>query len=108
VSFYLVSRPSTITCIRHLKINTRRPPSRPDLLRFIEDIALPVLEKPLPDPVEDCYREQIKNKILLDQEDIELVRIIIYEVLEVFSPSRYIKKNIYHLEQCDILLSRYF
>jgi len=40
----------------------------------MEDIALPVLEKPLPDPVEDCYREQIKNKILLDQEDIELVR----------------------------------
>ncbi len=55
-------------------MNTRRPRSRPDLLRFMEDIALPVLEKPLPDPVEDCYREQIKNKILLDQEDIELVR----------------------------------
>jgi hypothetical protein len=54
-------------------MNTRQPRSRPDLLRFIEDIALPVLEKPLPDPVEDCYREQIKNKILLDQEDIELV-----------------------------------
>ena len=68
-----ISRPLTITCIRHLKINTRRPRSRPDLLRFMEDIALPVLEKPLPDPVEDCYREQVKNKILLDQEDIELV-----------------------------------
>jgi len=54
-------------------VNTRRPPSRPDLLRFMEDIALPVLEKPLPDPVEDCYREQIKNKILLNQEDIEFV-----------------------------------
>lgn len=68
----LVSRPSTVSCIRHLKINTRQPPSRPDLLRFMEDVALPVLERPLPDPVEDCYREQIKNKILLDQEDIEL------------------------------------
>ncbi|CAF1162193.1 unnamed protein product [Rotaria sp. Silwood1] len=68
----LVSRPSTISCIRHLKMNTRMPRSRPDLLRFMEDITLPVLEKPLPDPAEDCYREQIKNKILLDQEDIEL------------------------------------
>ncbi|CAF3787396.1 unnamed protein product [Rotaria magnacalcarata] len=68
----LVSRPSTKSCIRHLKMNTRIPHSRPDLVRFMEDIALPVLEKPLPDPVEDCYREQIKNKILLDQEDIEL------------------------------------
>jgi hypothetical protein len=57
-------------------MNTRRPRSRPDLLRFMEDLALPILEKPLADPVEDCYREQIKNKILLDQEDIELVRIL--------------------------------
>ncbi len=73
MEFYLVSRPSTISCVRYLKVNTRRPPSRPDLLRFMEDIALPVLEKPLPDPVEDCYREQIKNKILLNQEDIEFV-----------------------------------
>lgn len=40
----------------------------------MEDISLPVLQRPLPDPVEDCYQEQIKNKILLDQEDIELVR----------------------------------
>jgi hypothetical protein len=40
----------------------------------MEDIALPVLEKPLPDPVDDCYREHIKQKIFLDQEDIELVR----------------------------------
>lgn len=55
-------------------MNTRRPRSRPDLLRFMEEIALPVLEKPLEDPVEDCYREQIKTKILLDQEDIELVK----------------------------------
>ncbi|UJR28632.1 hypothetical protein I4U23_009864 [Adineta vaga] len=67
-----ISCPTTITCVRHLKINTIRPRSRPDLLRFLEDIALPVLEKPIPDPVEDCYREQVKNKILLDQEDIEL------------------------------------
>ena len=54
-------------------MNTRVPHSRSDLLRFLEDISLPVLEKPLPDPAEDCYREQMKNKILLDQEDIQLV-----------------------------------
>ncbi|CAF0998103.1 unnamed protein product [Adineta ricciae] len=70
--FRFVPRPTTISCVRHLKINTRIPRSRPDLLRFLEDIALPVLEKPLPDPVEDCYREHVKQKILLDQEDIEL------------------------------------
>lgn len=73
INIFQASRPSTISCIRSLKMNTRRPRSRPDLLRFMEDIAMPVLEKPLPDPVEDCYREQIKNKILLDQEDIQLV-----------------------------------
>lgn len=48
-------------------------------MRFLEDIALPVLEKPLPDPAEDCYREQVKNKILLDQEDIDLVRLRVGE-----------------------------
>ena len=52
-------------------MNTRRPRSRPDLVRFMEDISMPILERPLPDPVEDCYREQMKTKILLDQEDIE-------------------------------------
>ena len=54
-------------------MNTKIPRTRPDLLQFIEDITLPVLEKPLPDPAEDCYREQLKNKILLDQEDTALV-----------------------------------
>lgn len=44
------------------------------MLRFMEDVCLPVIEKPLPDPAEDCYREKLKNKILLDDEDIELVR----------------------------------
>jgi hypothetical protein len=58
----------------------------------MEDIALPVLEKPLPDPVEDCYREQIKTKILLDQEDIELVRTKSYKysllrILKKYLPS---------------------
>jgi len=60
-------------------MNTRRPRSRPDLVRFMEDISMPILERPLPDPVEDCYREQMKTKILLDQEDIELVKNQIFE-----------------------------
>jgi hypothetical protein len=56
----------------------------------MEDIALPVLEKPLPDPVEDCYREQIKTKILLDQEDIELVRTKSYKYSHIRTLKKYL------------------
>ncbi|CAF0847948.1 unnamed protein product [Didymodactylos carnosus] len=62
-----------LTFVRY-RMNTRIPHTRPDTLRFMEEIALPIIPKKLPDPVETCYRNKLKQKIIYDQEDITLVR----------------------------------
>jgi len=61
----------SLTFVRY-RMNTRIPHTRHDLLRFIEETALPLIPRKVPDPVEECYRYQIKQNIIEDTEDINL------------------------------------